>query len=78
LLIIWPKGDFFSEPADVFPDWVCAAWITSDFSPIETDDGSELVIVWFEATIPHASIESSASRVLRVVDWKNQASGFRF
>jgi hypothetical protein len=75
-LVIWPEGGPVSTPTSELPAWTCAAWASSDFSLSEDDHGSELVVVWFEASIANVSIEKCATQVLLSLDWQKHATGF--
>ena len=75
-LVIWPKGGEGSLPADELPAWICAAWATSDVLLNEGDHGSELVVIWFEASMASIDLEQLAMRVLCSIDWQKHATGF--
>lgn len=76
-LVVWPLGQ---DPNTIerLPDWTCALWASSSFADDADGDGTELIVVWFEPGIDHTPVLELAAAIVRHVEWRVHAQGWRF
>lgn len=76
-LILWSHD--MQRPNSVkLPPWTCALWASSQYAPTSGDDLSELVVIWFEQSPEHQSIEALAAQALARVEWRVHARGCQY